>query len=181
MLTRMGRDIVLLNRSYGAKGNGHNAVMIGNDKDGWTLYSKDGLTVNTKTAYASFNDFIKENLAAKHADQYNRAARVTTSETEDKKMQEHGDKVYDRKYSLWERFGKNGEITKQNCADLVGDIISNADSVIIDQPKVKIESDVYFGGKMIGKSVTNTGITSPNKQIENFTKTNNTEFFYLLP
>ncbi|MBP5402142.1 MAG: hypothetical protein J6Y36_03170 [Treponema sp.] len=37
-----GRDVIVLNRSYGAKGFGHNAVLIGNDKDGWTYFSKDG-------------------------------------------------------------------------------------------------------------------------------------------
>ena len=37
-----GRDIIILNRSYGAGGFGHNAILIGNDKTGWTYFSKDG-------------------------------------------------------------------------------------------------------------------------------------------
>ena len=152
-----GNDIVLLNRSYGAFKNGHNAVMVGNDKNGWYLYSKDDLNLNTRKFYNTFNDFVKENQNSKKKEQYDRAVRVTTSETDDRKMQEKGDKVYDRKYSIWERSNENGETTKQNCADLVADIVSESDTGAIDKPKMR------------------TGITWPNKQIENFAANNSTE------
>jgi RHS repeat-associated protein len=35
-------DIIILNSSRGAQGNGHGAVLIGNQKTGWTYISKDG-------------------------------------------------------------------------------------------------------------------------------------------
>lgn len=37
-----GRDIIVLNDVHGANGAGHQAVLIGNDRDGWTYISKDG-------------------------------------------------------------------------------------------------------------------------------------------
>jgi RHS repeat-associated protein len=37
-----GRDIIVLNAESGAMGAGHSAVLIGNYKDGWRLYSKNG-------------------------------------------------------------------------------------------------------------------------------------------
>ena len=37
-----GRDIIVLNDVDGANGAGHQAVLIGNEKDGWTYISKDG-------------------------------------------------------------------------------------------------------------------------------------------
>ena len=40
-----GRDIILLNISYGAFGFGHNAILIGDDTDGWIYYSKMAIVV----------------------------------------------------------------------------------------------------------------------------------------
>src|SRR5207302_3273262 len=37
-----GLDYVLLNDSGAAFGNGHNASIVGNDKEGWKYFSKDG-------------------------------------------------------------------------------------------------------------------------------------------
>jgi len=37
-----GRDIIILKNPEGAHGAGHAAVLIGNEKNGWTLYSKNG-------------------------------------------------------------------------------------------------------------------------------------------
>ena len=37
-----GRDIIVLNNPNGASGYGHMAVLIGNDKTGWTFVSKEG-------------------------------------------------------------------------------------------------------------------------------------------
>jgi len=35
-----GRDIIVFNRSFGAGGFGHNAVMIGNNEKGWIFIQK---------------------------------------------------------------------------------------------------------------------------------------------
>jgi hypothetical protein len=144
-----GRDIVLLNRSYGALGYGHNAVMVGNNKDGWILYSKDGLDVNTRKVYSTFSDFLRENDTAKRKDSYDRAAVLKTSASQDKAMQEYGDQIYNRKYALEEKTDSTGEI-RQNCSDLVADIIEKADDVSITNPKIREE---YPESKLTLKSL----------------------------
>ncbi|MBR5933092.1 MAG: hypothetical protein IK002_03795 [Treponema sp.] len=144
-----GRDVIVLNRSYGAKGFGHNAVLIGNDKDGWTYFSKDGnnpvnVTYNPETGhranskdefkdkknidrnnekakYQTLDDYIRENKKRNRDDQYDRGLRISTTPEDDKKLIEQGDKLYQKTYSL--RAGDKG----QNCGDLVGDIVINAD------------------------------------------------------
>ena len=55
-----GRDIILLNRSYGAFGFGHNAILIGNDTDGWIYYSKDGYSGNTRQKFSNLNEFYRK-------------------------------------------------------------------------------------------------------------------------
>ena len=144
-----GRDVIVLNRSYGAKGFGHNAVLIGNDKDGWTYFSKDGNNPvngtynpetghranskdefkdkknidrnNEKAKYQTLDDYIRENKKRNRDDQYDRGLRISTTPEDDKKLIEQGDKLYQKTYSL--RAGDKG----QNCGDLVGDIVINAD------------------------------------------------------
>ncbi|HSH64813.1 MAG TPA: RHS repeat-associated core domain-containing protein [Bacteroidia bacterium] len=39
-----GRDIIVLRNSDGAHGSGHAAILVGNNKTGWTYISKDGYT-----------------------------------------------------------------------------------------------------------------------------------------
>ncbi len=53
-----GSDVVVLNRSYGAGGFGHNAIMIGNDSFGWTFFSKDDIGKNTYSIYPTFFLFL---------------------------------------------------------------------------------------------------------------------------
>lgn len=85
-----GRDIILLNRSYGAFGFGHNAILIGNDTDGWIYYSKDGYSGNTRQKFSNLNEFLSENK--KNTDyNYNRAWQIETTSTQDKEMQKDAD------------------------------------------------------------------------------------------
>ena len=49
-----GRDVALLNDRSGAAGAGHNAVVVGNDNDGWVYYSKDGPGKYTRSEYKTF-------------------------------------------------------------------------------------------------------------------------------
>ncbi|WOC50903.1 hypothetical protein BPO_0256 [Bergeyella porcorum] len=37
-----GRDVIILGNTAGAKGAGHQAILVGNDKKGWIYISKDG-------------------------------------------------------------------------------------------------------------------------------------------
>ena len=83
-----GRDIILLNRSYGAFGFGHNAILIGNDTDGWIYYSKDGYSGNTRQEFSNLNEFLSEN---KKNTNYNRAWQIETTSTQDKEMQKDAD------------------------------------------------------------------------------------------
>jgi hypothetical protein len=41
-----GNSVVVLSASEGASGLGHAAVLVGNDKSGWNLYSKNGTNEN---------------------------------------------------------------------------------------------------------------------------------------
>ena len=41
-----GKDIIVLNETSGAGGQGHAALLVGNFKDGWYLYSKNGTHEN---------------------------------------------------------------------------------------------------------------------------------------
>ena len=85
-----GRDIILLNRESGAFGFGHNAILIGNDTDGWIYYSKDGYSGNTRQEFSNLNEFLSKNK--KNTDyNYNRAWQIETTSTQDKEMQKDAD------------------------------------------------------------------------------------------
>ena len=172
-----GRDIIILNRSYGAGGFGHNAILIGNDKTGWTYFSKDGKNPvngrynpetgyransldsfekrknidsnNEKSEYATLDDYIWENKKRNKDDQYNRGLRIFTTPGDDKKLITQGDNSYKKPYAL--RENKKG----QNCGDLVGDIVINA----------------HIDGVRGNKKGT-LGFTRPNKQYKQFKKDN---------
>jgi len=190
-----GRDIILLNRSYGAGGFGHNAVLIGNNDDGWILYSKDSFGKNTRQEFKNLGDFVEANKAAPHEDQYDRASWVTTTKDQDRSMKMHGDGIIDRDYAFKEgRNKKTGQI-QQNCADLVADIIGMIGrSVVIGKPKIEKGDSTRKGPYMWGPvswlkfqfskgnitSPTNTKVTFPNRQFEDFAK-ENTSYTFDLP
>lgn len=100
-----GRDVILLNRSWGAYLQGHNAVLIGNDKTGWTYYSKDDTHENNKIQFSSLDDFYKWNNSdkLKASLSYDKAYRVETTPEEDEVMKNTGDKFLNRPYSLKEK------------------------------------------------------------------------------
>jgi RHS repeat-associated protein len=162
-----GNDIILLNKSYGAIGHGHNGVLIGNDKNGWFYFSKDGpgkLNQNAKY-FKSLSDFIKANLKDNNGlNNYDRAYRVETSEDEDSKMIEEGFNIYDRDYSFVEKLDNEGNAISQNCADLVADILEVI-GLNIGKPKM----DTPVGD-----------VTKPNYQFENFIKSNKGELIDIL-
>ncbi len=54
-----GRDIIVLSDKQGAGGAGHQAILIGNNKDGWTYISKDGSPAG-RTAAAGKPIFVVE-------------------------------------------------------------------------------------------------------------------------
>lgn len=88
-----GRDVILLidkNAPSGMRFSGHSAVLVGNDQSGWTLYSKsggpndpDGRAQAVVDEFKSLQDF--QDRIGKYGS-YSYGHRLSTSETDDKKM-----------------------------------------------------------------------------------------------
>jgi len=85
-----GEDIILLHDKEGAKGAGHNAILIGDDKNGWTLFSKSGekfiifgQDYNQFLSFSTLDEFLKSEYSERYENKY----RVKTSEKEDFKLQ----------------------------------------------------------------------------------------------
>jgi RHS repeat-associated protein len=82
-----GHDYILLNDTTGAIGFGHNAVLVGSNKNekgegGWTYYSKDGNFFGTQKGnkvyrYDTYEEFIAD---IEVSGRYSRQLRVATSE-----------------------------------------------------------------------------------------------------
>ncbi len=157
----LGLDIIILNDSDAVEDHGHNAIIVGNDDDGWTYYSKDGKWKDTKGKEVIYEDADSNEIIMsgvirtengnvrnpydtyEQFDQdkgisgrYDRRARIETTKDEDEAMKEIGDQIYDEEYN----FGA------ENCADLVERI---ADVGGIDLSGADI-----------------AGVTEPNKQYD---------------
>ncbi len=92
-----GRDIIVLLDKQGASGAGHMAVLIGNDNDGWKLYSKNGTDENSgfqgkseyqageeKNTFKTLNDFISNTKPLQI--KYDVGFQISTTTDEDNKM-----------------------------------------------------------------------------------------------
>ena len=154
-----GRDIIYLNDQTAVGGNGHGAMLIGNNEDGWTYYSKDGpFEANTKidptndnddrkrtengnfksTKYASVEDFNNDKAVS---ERYNRRVQIKTSRTEDAKMTKYADEHWDDKYN----FGI------ENCSDLVLDTMLSSGNKLLGLTLLLGTTDEIFP------------LTSPNR------------------
>ncbi|OGX87431.1 hypothetical protein BEN47_10915 [Hymenobacter lapidarius] len=133
-----GRDVIVLNQTGGASGLGHAALLIGNDKDGWDLFSKNGTEQNF-TAYGvgshddigvhynSLDDFFTKTIAQKKT-VYDRAIRIKTSIVQDNRMRVAARAQINTKYS----------VIGASCATTVEDALSAAD------PKLQFGLDLEF-------------------------------------
>jgi hypothetical protein len=105
--------------------------VVGNDRDGWTYYSKyddpgarinkddgpegiyDSRTTtsngNYKQSYDTLQDFYNDQAVS---GQYNRSVEIITTPAQDAAMKNTGNKIYDTPYDL----------ATNNCADLVENI-----------------------------------------------------------
>lgn len=95
-----GKDIIILSAPSGANGMGHGAALIGNDKDGWRLYSKNGTqdhgsvgasyNPNLGTPYKTLQDFAnsKDNFIKGSTPYYTSAFRIESSDKIDAIMEE---------------------------------------------------------------------------------------------
>jgi hypothetical protein len=152
MLDPDGRDVIVLNESRGAGGFGHNGILVGNEKNGWTYYSKNGYASNAvwgpnlegkggqENSHAYYKTYKEFQTAQPKLDQhkFDRQYRIQTSDAQDKAMNKYGNENIDKPYNIFEVGGA------QECADFDRDIISagnkvqGADSNYIYVPRDKI-------------------------------------------
>ncbi|MCB9361383.1 MAG: RHS repeat-associated core domain-containing protein [Flavobacteriales bacterium] len=110
-----GKDVIVLSAPEGASGFGHAAVLVGNDKDGWKLYSKNGTTENggfsgpsnvhseSGVYYESLQSFA--NSSANFYEEtgevkYTGAFRITSDKETDAKMRKTAAAVVKSDYNL---------------------------------------------------------------------------------
>jgi len=116
-----GKDIVVLNDSDGAHGFGHNAVLVGNDDDGWTYYSYDGDGEYTTESFDTYSDYGESDVAKR----YDKSVRLTTTKEQDAKAKEQGSKETKVK-----RDGSAKQILTNNCAHLVRNVAKKANIIL---------------------------------------------------
>jgi RHS repeat-associated protein len=113
-----GRDIIVLNYTNGASGAGHMALLVGNEKAGWDLYSKNGTSwffgysgpapLNGHMAnqrgehYSTLEQFYEANSKfGEEAPQYDRAVRIETTTIEDEAARKRAKEVLGVTYHLF--------------------------------------------------------------------------------
>jgi RHS repeat-associated protein len=129
-----GRDIIILSAPKGAGGFGHAAVLIGNDKDGWKLYSKNGtygssgsdekssgpsnhrpeIGVPFKTLKDFANSESNFNMEENGEVEYTSAFRITTDKATDAKMAEAATK----------QIGSDYVVIGASCIDVASDALT---------------------------------------------------------
>ena len=177
-----GRNIILLNRSKGAGGFGHNAVLIGSNKDGWIYYSKDGKekgkSINIKRVFTTLDNFKNANKTDIKLS-YDKGYRLTATSEKDKKMQNFTEKRFGKEYAV---FAKDTEfvigisITLKRGFPTITDIYTDIYIGII-QNNDNIKENC---GDLTGKTIEYGGYgsffpsllggTLPNRQYKNLKK-----------
>jgi RHS repeat-associated protein len=162
-----GHDLVILNDPKGAiLGQGHNASIVGNDKDGWTYFSK-ALGNNKELPFKTFGDFQKSDVSTR----YSNADRFSTTTKQDAAMKDAGEKDLNKPYSLTAVKNPDGTNKSGNCADNTA-TISNAGGVAISTPQTTVT--ILVPAPFIGSvPVTSSPFTSPNQQYADTVKKNN--------
>ena len=170
-----GHDVVLLNDSNAAVGQGHNATLVGNDKGGWTYYSHDGYGSSGKDNpqhFGSFSDFQNSDASGR----YDRGTRFSTNSDQDKAMNKVGTDEIKKPYDVTER-GNH-----QNCADLSADVMK-AGGLNTDKPKELTTPEMStpaiqtplgtIPSVTIPSVQVPAPITNPNQQYKDTVKNNN--------
>jgi len=140
-----GHDFVILNDSGGAYGEGHNAALVGNDKDGWTYFSANGYGDGVSMdKFKTFSDFQKSDDSKRYDNGY----RVETTPKQDAAMKDTGGKEINTPYSVTKETNANGTTKSQNCADLTADI-GKSGGVKVGTPQTSVLGKIF---------------TSPNQQ-----------------
>jgi hypothetical protein len=171
-----GNDVILLNDPKAAALSGHNGVLIGNEKSGWTYYAKNGYASNTTmisnnkipensgVSFKSLSDFEKtQPKLDKH--NYSNRVRLETTEAQDNKMIEKANETINTPYNVPRVINPiTGETLQENCADFTGDVLDAANSVS-DKKRNAINGDFY--GPIMD------GYTVPNRQFKSVKENNN--------
>jgi len=123
-----GNDIIVLFASDAAGGAGHGAVLIGNEENGWFLFSKNGTTEHGRLYrasndhpenhifYASINDFANSATNLKNGKQYYiKAFIISTNEDQDLQMKQAVAKQVFADYNL----------VTNSCADTPSDALES--------------------------------------------------------
>ena len=107
-----GEDVIVLSAPNGAHYAGHSAVLIGNNKTGWTYYSKDGTTASNGLIgqskpdegrhFNSLKEFSEKiNNEDAHRDKpYTQAYQITSTSEQDQKMMTAADKAVKSDYII---------------------------------------------------------------------------------
>ncbi|MEN8810382.1 MAG: RHS repeat-associated core domain-containing protein, partial [Flavobacteriales bacterium] len=161
-----GRDIVVLNAPSGANNFGHGAILIGNDKDGWTFYSKNGTEDHDSKGasympddgrqFNSLKDFANStaNFDADGDVYYTEAIRLKSSKEVDEKMKKAASETVCSKYELLKSScidvpssalkagGFNDGIVDKNVTgqeDVIGIVVGQISKNVTDIPRVRYE------------------------------------------
>lgn len=121
-----GRDVIVLNNPNGASGYGHMAMLVGNDKTGWTFISKEGRNKepwysNELTGgpaltpliqkFTSLDAFQQAQKTDKNLGGYTQNVRLTATEQQDNAANTATTKAANSWYN----------VLQSNCADAVSD------------------------------------------------------------
>jgi len=162
-----GHDFIILNDSKGAEGEGHNASLVGNDKQGWTYFSANGYGKGVSMDnFKTFSDFQKSDQSKR----YDNADRITTTTKQDAAMKETGGKEINKPYSISAEKNADGTNKSQNCADLTA-AIGKSGGVAIGTPQ-KTDS-VQVTLPVVGTVGPSKTFTSPNQQYSGVVQNNN--------
>jgi RHS repeat-associated protein len=165
-LDKDGHDFVILNDPNGAVlGQGHNASIVGNDKGGWTYFSKAPGN-NQEIQFKTFGDFQKSDVSTR----YGNADRISTSTKQDAAMKDAGEKNLNKPYSVTAVKNPDGTNKSENCADLTA-TIGKAGGAAISTPQTTLT--VVVPVPIIGTVPVSKTFTSPNQQYTDAVKNNN--------
>jgi RHS repeat-associated protein len=128
-----GEDLVILNDSRAVLWGtfGHIAAIVGDDRSGWTYFSKNSSAPNDSTAlgFRSLRDFEDSDLSSR----YNRAYRISTTAAADEVMEMYGLAHYADQYH-W---------SGNNCGDLVTKIARRGGLFVPPQVPITIPNDLF--------------------------------------
>ncbi len=132
-----GRDIVALIDWEGANGNGHAAVLIGSDVDGWTYFSKDGgryslfgESIPHIDEFKTLAEFAKMAESDKRLGRYDNAFLVKSTKEEDDVAKKAADEACKSDYY----------VIGASCSDVLRDALIAAGK---KAPYVAIPNNLY--------------------------------------